>query len=74
MEWISVKDELPKEDGDYLVATRILGQLNPSYIEVAWYDRTSKVKWSYFDPDYGDIDMSDVVTHWMPLPLLPGKE
>ena len=58
--WISVKDRLPEDSGDYMV-------LNDGRIEIAPYDKEAAntlIDW---------IEISGV-THWMPLPEPPPKE
>lgn len=55
-EWISVRDRLPEENGDYLVA------LDDGYIGVTWYSADEGFDlWA----DAGEV------THWMPLPEPP---
>jgi hypothetical protein len=55
MEWISVKDRLPRKDGDYIVYT-------PS-------SNISKVRKCSYTVLYG-WGINEV-THWMPLPSPP---
>lgn len=71
MEWISVKDRLPEKDGQYLCYKNyVVG----GYCDLLWYgtiyDHGKKRTFYFFDPDYGDIEVSNV-THWMELPEPP---
>ena len=62
--WISVKDELPKADGQYIIASKY------GYVSDLNFNTESKRWWlrgkGYMDGDY--------VTHWMSLPTPPRKE
>ena len=70
MEWISVKDRLPRYNTPVLVyrpgmASKILvdeyqGYYSETYDE--WYE-----EWAL----YGRHNGKDVITHWMPLPESP---
>lgn len=65
MGWISVKDRLPKIDGQYLVYTECGDMFN------AEFDRDCGEfgNWhGYYHPDW---DKYEGITHWMPLPELP---
>lgn len=63
-EWISVKDRLPKEDGQYLIFK------NRDIEFVAWSDYHNC--WDTSDGDDFMYKSSDKrITHWMPLPLPP---
>lgn len=79
-EWISVEDRLPKENGDYII---YLNDGNPVFDKDIFYKdlvviniiNTAKYdcgKWFYYDDDEWDI--TDIVTHWMPLPEPPRME
>lgn len=59
MEWISVKDRLPYNDGTFLV-----------YSEYHYYCQMSV---GSFD-SYLKVFYPDKVTHWMPLPNPPSNE
>ena len=63
MEWISVKDRLPKEImKPYLVY--IEGFSDPDEaIEISWYDGELQI------PQYPELEKG--ITHWMPLPEPP---
>ena len=57
-QWISVDDELPEEEGDYLVKwTNLLGQKSIQF--VYWSD--DKKNW--------DAKYYECVTHWRPIEL-----
>lgn len=82
VEWISVKERLPKKNGEYLCyRDRYYG--NPIEIcsfatnlyEVDEYDFEDEKRagWYYYDSEYGYCETSSV-THWMPLPDAPQKE
>lgn len=43
-------------------------------IDMAYYDRQLNKWGGGAEPIETDDDISDVVTHWMPLPPLPGEE
>ncbi len=80
MEWISVKDRLPTEEGDYLVCcTDEEEGVKKNFIHVDtfrryWVDqnisenerRSFRSEKPCFDPFWN-------VTHWMPLPAPPEK-
>lgn len=80
--WISVKDKLPEEDGDYLVAINYFGNHQSINVRsfakagetVNEYDLVGeKNVWYRYDSEYGYIS-TDSVTHWMPLPEPPKGE
>ena len=82
-EWISVKDRLPKKDGEYLCITgakhyRLLYFAGNLY-EVDKYEFYDKRKaknksgFYYLDNEWGYVEWDDI-THWMPLPKLPKGE
>ena len=63
MEWISVKDKLPKETGRYWCHVKEVNDLGESsYQWNVCYNEWEKA----FHPDN-----NDKVTHWMPLPEPP---
>ena len=76
MEWISVKDELPKDNGEHLVC--IYGdvtvlEFNP------WTSGNDENSFEWFKweniPGYGSQKGQILgVTHWMPLPQPPTKD
>ena len=68
MNWISVKNRLPAEDGFYLVGG---GDERGRLVTILYYDSQSKkCKGHGAERVY---DVSDV-THWMPLPKPPEVE
>lgn len=56
--WISVKDDLPKQIGNYLV---FIDDINA----IAWTFFNSNKKWC------GQNEYYNQVTHWQPLPPPP---
>lgn len=75
MNWISVKDKLPKANGIYIVYV----QGGNSATGWIWYDHTVVVAgyafgiWWWWD-NGTDFDITNNVTHWMPLPEPPRME
>ena len=74
-EWISVEERLPEGNGGYIVTACDEGC--PAG-EGIWYD-TVVVFAEYYDGcwtwnDGTEYDLTDIVTHWMPLPAPPGKD
>ena len=74
-EWVSVKERLPDKHGEYIVCAcdegdpideRIWG--GTVVVCADYYDRT--FTWYEGNREY---DISDIVTHWMPLPALPNR-
>ena len=61
MEWISVKDRLPKKNINVLVVAK--GEVHEGSI--------GRVFWCI--PNFDGYCNNDI-THWMPLPEPPGKE
>lgn len=65
MNWISVKERLPKEDNKYLVFIPTADSGKPLQ-QIAWYN-----------PDTGWSLIIDywvgAITHWMPLPSIPKR-
>lgn len=75
-EWVSVEESLPEKRGEYIVCAcdegepideRIWG--DTVVICADYYDGT--FTWYEGDTEY---DISDIVTHWMPLPAPPEGE
>ena len=67
MEWISVKDKMPRINEVVLVYDKFIEDVSIGYIsEFLGY----RVVWII---DYGQ-SVSDEVTHWMPLPEPPKEE
>lgn len=68
MNWISVKDRLPAEDGFYLVGG---GDKRGRVVNILYYDsKSEKFKGHWAEEVF---DVSDV-THWMSLPNPPEVE
>ena len=62
MEWISIKEIFPN-DGDEVLT------FDPGYGMVVCYVRGKKL--FYVQPHDYDIDFTEGITHWMPLPKDP---
>lgn len=61
--WISVDDQLPSRNGEYLV------YVSGGYISIDEYcDRFHANKWGYYTGHDGNY-----VTHWLPLPQKPSE-
>ena len=75
-EWISVEDRLPEKDGCYIVTACDEGC---SCGDGIWYDTVVieaehyKGEWSW-NENGTEYDITDLVTHWMPLPEMPKGE
>ena len=75
-EWLSAKESPPKVTGKYLVAYYDYGHWT---IRDMWFIteyqgyalKRGKPCWVVYDSEYGDIDYTRIVTHWMPLPEPP---
>lgn len=76
MEWISVKDRLPKKDGTYLVYTTHdyidIAKYATNLLKVDKYDFAGEKRsgWFDYDGEWGFYEM-DNITHWMSLPESP---
>ena len=72
-EWISVTDRLPDKDGCYIVTACDEGC---SCGDGIWYD-TVVIEAEYYKGEWSwnengtEYDITDLVTHWMPMPNLP---
>ena len=82
MEWISVEDRLPENDGSYLVTINPFG--GRKYVDVRWFAKDGEAVdeyelagqenvWYYYDSEWGYISV-DSITNWMPLPQPPKGE
>ena len=75
-EWVSVDDRLPDKDGCYIVTACDEGC---SCGDGIWYDTVVieaehyKGEWSW-NENGTEYDITDLVTHWMPLPNPPKGE
>lgn len=71
MEWISVKDRLPKDEEILCVCVKDC-ERKELFISTAVFWNTMRECWSYMTVE-GTKDISDThcVTHWIPLPDLP---
>ena len=64
MEWIAIKDRLPKKDAPYLVFAESADPKKP-FIQIAWYNPLG-MSWSLIPTVW-----INAITHWMPLPRRP---
>ena len=84
-EWISVKDRLPDENGQYLCAD-YSKTFSKYFIEVLYFSKNlykvdefefknkkGKSGFYGYDSNWGHAEY-EWVTHWMPLPEPPKKE
>lgn len=73
--WISVEEELPERDGEYLVSSQYGKTSKPllSILRVATFSTSneSRINTEGFLYTDGSIDFN--VTHWMPLPPIPNE-
>ena len=75
-EWISVDDELPDKDGCYIVTACDEGC---SCGDGIWYD-TVVIEAEYYKGEWSwnengtEYDITDLVTHWQPMPNPPKGE
>lgn len=75
MEWISVKDRLPKqtrERGTMSNKVLLAMGVHDKQIVFGWYRGWKNKEW--VTPDMKPFARQDLITHWMPLPKLPEKE
>ena len=66
-EWISVKDRLPEESGEYIVFGRTFGNQKPKIWICECISIGSLTGWC-------NSAKNPTVTHWMPLPQPPKGE
>jgi len=71
MKWISIKDELPEKDGEYLVY--IEKDIHIASVKIRKHYRKLYYEWEYPDIDQGNYPICETPTHWMPLPKPPEK-
>ena len=75
-EWVSVKERLPDKHGEYIVCACDEGE---PIDERIWGD-TVVICADYYDGTFTwyegntEYDISDIVTHWMPMPAPPDNE
>lgn len=71
--WIKIEDRLPDNVGEYIVYAQ---DENSSASEGVWYDNVVVVaeyafgEWTWRE-NSNDFDITNNVTHWMPLPEPP---
>ena len=64
-EWISVREQLPKDDATVLVTYYLDTNLKKRYVEEAWY---YKENWTLAGEEYMIGRDKVVVLAWMPMP------
>ena len=62
MEWISVKERLPKEYGQYLIYCPRTFPKNCPFLSANYYDDNNKFYCDAFEAVHEDV------THWMEIP------
>lgn len=73
--WTPVSERLPEKDGEYLCVNDWDGDAKTAVIEVfllhkgTWYDGYNA---SFVDSEDIEAYHTTTITHWMPLPSLPG--
>lgn len=75
-EWIDAKTRFPCGSGRYLVVRLLCVPNSIPYVDIGFY-YANRHTWHFIDEELSD-DRDDksswLVTHWMPLPPLPGEE
>ena len=75
-EWISVDERLPEEDDNYIVTACDEGCDGEG---ILWYD-TVVIEAEYYKGEWSwnengtEYDITDLVTHWQPMPQPPKGE
>jgi len=62
-EWISVKDRLPEEEGEFLCCSNIITDEEHIWIEICYFYKSNE--WIHYAGE------DAFPTHWMPLPEPP---
>ena len=82
MKWISVKERLPDEDGEYLVVCGRMNSLLGLSVDFRHFAKdmskcfscneeyASLPGWYFYDSECGDVEDNSVM-YWMPKPALP---
>ena len=78
MEWISVEERLPEDEGPVIgfipkVVQSMLHDYKGCVCELRYFDRTDGGGQRFFKLNESFIDLSDV-SHWMPLPEPPKED
>lgn len=71
MEWISVKERLPKNTG---ISENVILHTRNGKVVTGWLEIGAFKWWILEDADYHESVEFDYVTHWMPLPEPPKEE
>ena len=72
MEWISVKDRLPKTNSKFGESDYILCYTESKEQVVCWYTKNREWIVANFKADSTPLNID--ITHWMPLPNPPSNE
>jgi hypothetical protein len=67
MEWISVKDRLPTQMGDYPV---LICRTRNNVLQATWYN--DGITHGFYIGDYAFYER-DTINYWMPLPEPPNQ-
>jgi hypothetical protein len=75
-QWVSVEERLPAEDGRYLVVLHTKRNEEERVKTTMMRFLDGKWKYPHYVPEWLNNEITQTVTHWMPLPELPkqGKD
>lgn len=87
IEWISIKERLPEENGQYLVVVDYVSRDTKPYVKILNFshnlklhpffrydDNVKNCQSGWWDSDIEDDWIVTGVTYWMPLPEVPEEE
>lgn len=78
MDWVSVKDRLPTEEGEYLICFSNDDRSDRILVDSFQYqwrrEKISEAEERYYRSEEMSFDPYWNVTHWMPLPAAPKME
>ncbi len=74
--WVSVNERLPKNKGRYLVVLERTApdELGGCFTSVKIMGWSGNWRYAVHFPKWVNGKITEAVTHWMPLPKLPGRE
>jgi len=70
--WISVKDRLPEKTGSFLVTRAFDNSGDRAYAVATFTKWTDNCHAWCIEEDGDQLEVSDTLTHWMPIPEVPG--